>query len=125
MLNNFSVMGRLTGDPERRETQSGKVCVSFNIACDRDFTSEGGQKTDFFACVAWGSTAEFIAKYFAKGAPILISGRVQIRAYEAKDGGKRYATEVIVDRAYFAGKKPENIPNGYAEIDADDGDLPF
>ena len=90
MLNHIVVMGRLTRDPELRKTASDVSVTSFTVAVDRDFSQQDGQKeTDFLDVVAWRSTAEFAAKYFAKGRMAVISGRLQIRNWEDKEGNKR------------------------------------
>lgn len=90
MLNKIVLMGRLTRDPELRQTQSGNSVVSFTLACDRDFAAQGAEKeTDFVDIVAWRGTAEFVSKYFSKGRMAVVSGRLQIRNWEDKDGNKR------------------------------------
>lgn len=107
MLNRVILMGRLTADPELRQTQSGISVLSFSIAVDRDFTPKGEEKqTDFVNLVAWRQTAEFISKYFSKGRMIAVEGRLSVRNYVDSNGNKRVATEVVVDRAYFADSKP-------------------
>lgn len=106
MLNRVILMGRLTADPELRQTQTGTSVVSFSIAVDRDYTPKGEEKqTDFINLVAWRQTAEFISKYFSKGKMIAVEGRIQTRNYTDNNGNKRYVTEVIVDRPYFADSK--------------------
>lgn len=115
MLNHVNLMGRLTKDPEIRRTESGIPVASFSIACDRDFSnkSTGEKETDFFNVVAWRNTAEFISKYFAKGRMIVISGRLQVRSWQDKDGNKRTTTEVIAENCYFGDSKPaESQPYG-------------
>lgn len=116
MLNNITIMGRLTKDPELRRTQSGIAVTSFSIACDRDYKPEGGEReTDFVDCVAWRGTAEFVQKYFAKGRMAVVSGRLQIRPWTDKDGNKRRATEIVADNVYFGDSKPNNENgNSYA-----------
>ena len=90
MLNHITIMGRLTRDPELRRTQSGTPVTSFSLAVDRDFKSQSGEKeTDFIDVVAWRATAEFVAKYFTKGRMAVVEGRLQIRDWTDKDGGKR------------------------------------
>ena len=90
MLNHITIMGRLTRDPELRYTQSQTPVASFTLAVDRDFGSrDGGEKqTDFIDCVAWRQTAEFVSKYFTKGSMAVVSGRLQIRDWTDRDGGK-------------------------------------
>lgn len=107
MLNRVILMGRLTADPELRQTQSGISVLSFSIAVDRDFTPKGEEKqTDFVNLVAWRQTAEFISKYFSKGRMIAVEGSLRVRNYVDSNGNKRVATEVVIDRAYFADSKP-------------------
>lgn len=107
MLNQITVMGRLTRDPELRYTQTQTPVASFTLAVDRDFvTKESGERqTDFIDCVAWRSTAEFISKYFAKGSLAAVVGRLQIRDWIDKDGNKRRNAEVIVENIYFGESK--------------------
>ena len=91
MLNRIILMGRLTRDPELRHTQSGTAVASFSLAVDRDFKSrDSGEKaTDFIDIVAWRNTAEFVSKYFTKGRMAVVEGRLQIRDWTDRDGGKR------------------------------------
>ena len=104
MLNHIEVMGNLVADPELKTTGSGiKVC-SFRVACERDYAANGAQKeTDFVDCVAWREKAEFVCKYFAKGMPILVSGRLQMRKWEDRSGAKRVSAEIQAENVYFAG----------------------
>lgn len=107
MLNKVIIMGRLTADPEIRQTQNGTDMVSFCVAVERNFSDTNGQKqTDFIHCAAWKATAQFISKYFSKGQMIALEGSIQTRNYEDKSGNKRTAVEVVVDAAYFADSKP-------------------
>lgn len=107
MLNHIVLMGRLTRDPELRRTGSGVAVASFSIAVDRDFKAQGGEKeTDFIDIVAWRSTAEFVSKYFAKGRMAVVSGRLQMRSWNDKDGNKRVSAEVVADNVYFGDSKP-------------------
>ena len=103
MLNHITIMGRLTRDPELRYTQSQTPVASFTLAVDRDYGSrDGGEKqTDFIDCVAWRQTAEFVSKYFQKGSMAVVSGRLQIRDWTDREGGKRRSAEVVVDNVYF------------------------
>ena len=107
MLNHIVLMGRLTRDPELRRTGSGIAVASFTLAVDRDFGSkESGEKeTDFIDIVAWRSTAEFVSKYFTKGRMAVVSGRLQIRNWNDKDGNKRRSAEVVADNVYFGDSK--------------------
>ena len=106
MLNKTILMGRLTRDPELRHTQSGTAVCSFSSACDRDFKNATGEReTDFFDCVAWRQTAEFVSKYFTKGRMAVVSGRLQIRNWTDKEGNKRRSAEVVADNIYFGDSK--------------------
>lgn len=140
MLNQITLMGRLTRDPELRRTQSGTAVASFSLAVDRDYSGkDGGEKeTDFIDCVAWRNTAEFISKYFTKGRMAVVAGRLQIRPWTDRDGNKRRSAEVIIDSAYFGDSKRESdgANTRYSEpthssigeypvIEDDDGNLPF
>ncbi len=108
MLNNVVLMGRLTADPELRQTASGIEVTSFSIAIDRGFVRQGEERqTDFINCVAWRQTAKFISSYFHKGSMIAVTGSIQTRNYEDKQGNKRVATEVVVANASFCGSKSE------------------
>ena len=107
MLNHIVLMGRLTRDPELRYTQSQIPVASFTLAVDRDFGGrDGGEKqTDFIDIVAWRSTAEFVSKYFTKGSMAAVSGRLQIRDWTDREGGKRRSAEVVADNVYFGDSK--------------------
>lgn len=107
-MNRIILMGRLTKDPEIRYTQSGKVVASFTIAVDRPFSGQDGQReADFINCVLWGKQAETFGNSVFKGHRVLVEGRLQIRAYDAKDGTKKWLTEVICDRFEFIERKTE------------------
>ena len=110
MLNHIVIMGRMTRDPELRRTGSGVAVASFTVAVDRDFGGrDGGEKeTDFIDCVAWRQTGEFVSKYFTKGRMIVVSGRLQIRSWNDKDGNKRRTAEVVADNCYFGDSKRES-----------------
>lgn len=127
MLNKIFIMGRLTRDPELRRTNSGTAVTSFTLAVDRDFKNADGTKdTDFVDVVAWRSTAEFAAKYFAKGRMAVVEGRLQIRDWQDKDGNKRRSAEVVASNIYFADSKKETAnAQEFSELTDDDPDLPF
>ncbi len=137
MLNKIFIMGRLTRDPELRRTQSGIAVTSFSLAVDRDFKTQSGEKeTDFIDVVAWRATAEFVAKYFAKGRMAVVEGRLQMRDWTDKDGNKRRNAEVLADNIYFGDSKKDTEDrdgryggagrsSGFSEIDEEDEDLPF
>ncbi len=117
MLNHIVLMGRLTRDPELRRTGSGVAVATFSLAVDRDFpnSATGERETDFIDIVAWRNTAEFVSKYFAKGRMAVVSGRLQIRNWNDKDGNKRRSAEVIADNIYFGDSKREGSDNGYSQ----------
>ena len=149
MLNHITIMGRLTRDPELRYTQSQTPVASFTLAVDRDFGGrDGGEKqTDFIDCVAWRQTAEFVSKYFQKGSMAVVSGRLQIRDWTDRDGGKRRSAEVVVDNIYFGESRRRDggdarstndyhydsyqsrstsaAPSVFSDLSDDDGELPF
>ena len=115
MLNHIVLMGRLTRDPELRRTGRGVAVASFPLAVDRDFASQGGEKeTDFVDIVAWRSTAEFVSKYFTKGRMAVVSGRLQIRNWQDKEGNKRRSPEVVADQVYFGDSKRDSENGGYS-----------
>lgn len=136
MVNRCILMGRMTCDPELRTTSGGKSVTSFTIACERDVKNQDGSRTtDFIDCVAWGTTAEFAAKYFGKGRMVIVEGRLQVRDWTDKNGNKRKAVEVVADHVYFGEAKPKEeyaapsypVRNGFQELDGfgDEGELPF
>lgn len=109
MLNSVTLMGRLVADPELKTTQNGTSVASFRLAVERNYAPQGQERqADFIPCVAWRQTAEFIGKYFTKGRMIAVEGSLQSRNYEDKNGQKRTAIEVIVERVHFADSKPES-----------------
>ena len=111
MLNRSVLMGRLTHDPELRHAGEVPVC-SFSIACERDFKNASGEKeTDFIDIVAWRTTAEFVHKYFVKGRMAVVDGRIQVRDWTDKEGGKRRSTEIVADNVYFGDSKPNGESN--------------
>ena len=114
MLSHITIMGRLVRDPELRRTGSGIAVASFTVAVDRDFGSrDGGEReTDFIDCVAWRQTGEFVSKYFTKGRMIVVSGRLQIRSWNDKDGNKRRTAEVVADNCYFGDSRRDGESTG-------------
>ena len=116
-MNKVILMGRLTKDIEMRQTPNGVSLVRFSIAVTRRFKNSNGEyDADFINCVAWRKTGEFIARYFQKGSMIAIVGSIQTRSWDGNDGKKQYATEVIVDEAYFTGSKSENSTGGNTDF---------
>ena len=131
MLNHVVEQGRICNDIELRRTGSGVAVTSFTIAVERDFSKE--KETDFFDVVCWKNTAEFVSKYFSKGRMIVVSGRLQTRSWNDKDGNKRKTVEIVADNCYFGDSKtsgdkndsPMSQPQDFALMDGDDGGLPF
>lgn len=147
MLNVVAIIGRLAASPELKATSSGKSVCSFRIANDSGYKDASGQsQTNWLDVTAWGKTAEFVCKYFPKGALIAIDGRLQTRQYQGKNGQNRTATEIVAQNVNFCGNKESTSPAlqnaaqrpaapsqrmqgepdaDYAPIDDDEGDLPF
>ena len=107
MINAVVLMGRLVRDTEIRTTTSGKSVCSFSLAVERDFQRSEEKTADYFDCVAWGNTAEFVGKYFHKGRMIALQGRLQARTYKDREGNNRKVVEVIADKVSFTGEKAE------------------
>jgi len=116
MLNNIIISGRLVRDPSQKATQNGVAVSNFTVAVDRSFAQGGKKETDFFDCVAWRGTAEFVGKHFKKGAWIAVQGRMESRSYQTQAGDNRRVWEVQVDNVHFCGGKDAGQPAG----DADD-----
>ena len=142
-LNKVILGGRLTANPELKQTGNGVAVTSFTIAVDRKYSKDSEKKADFITIVAWRQTAEFICKYFTKGSAIIICGELQTRSWKDADGKNRYATEVVASEVSFVESKKnsetnsapaEEIPTqgnvgGYTsgdfEVIDDDFGLPF
>lgn len=131
MLNKAIVIGRMTADPELKQTNSGKSVSSFRIAVNRQRDRE---KVDFLDVVTWGKTAEFVNQWFSKGEPIGVDGRIETRSYEDKNGNKRTAVEIVAEAVFFVGSKStgkaeekpaESEQGGFEEVEGDPNDLPF
>ena len=147
-FNKVILGGRLTADPELKQTQTGVAVVSFSIAVNRRFAGkEAGQQTDFFTVTAWRATAEFVTRYFKKGSSICVVGSIQNRSWTDQQGQKRYTTDIIADEVMFVDSRgessvgdaqsytpdvystpafsstPSSAPN-FEEVESDD-DLPF
>ena len=152
-FNKVILIGNLTAHPELKQTASGLSVCSFNIAVNRRTSKDGEQSCDFITIVTWRQTAEFVAKYFTKGKPILVCGQLQVRTWTDNQGNKRTATDVVADEVSFVSSEPEksaepikaeesgivgayvaakatmpsaytDTPSNYEEI-PNDGDLPF
>jgi single-strand DNA-binding protein len=125
-MNKVMLLGRLTKDAEIKTINEDKKVATFNLAVNRRFRKEGEPDADFINCVAWNKTAELIEKYITKGRQIAVSGRLNTRSYEDKEGSKRYVTEVIVDEIDFADSKKEEKSEEQQEFfTGETDDLPF
>ena len=128
-LNMVTLCGHLTADVELKQTQSGVSVCTFTLAINRPYTKEVNQESDFINCQAWRQTAEFIAKYFKKGSSLCIMGAIQTRSWTDQNNNKRYATEVVADRAFFVDSREEaprsEAPAPQQQTLPEDQDLPF
>ena len=111
MLNHIDIQGRLVKEPEMRTTNSGIAVTTFTLAHDRDFQKDA---VDFVDCVAWRQTGEFVSKYFHKGQLAIVSGRLQSRKWEDRDGNKRTNWEIQCDNVYFGESKRNDSGDGYS-----------
>lgn len=108
MINNTTLVGRLTKDPELRYTNSGIAVTSFTLAVERNYTNaQGERETDFITCQSWRGTAEIIGKLGVKGALVGITGNIQTRNYDNNQGQKVYVTEIVVDN--FQMLEPKSV----------------
>lgn len=119
MLNHIVLMGRLTRDPELRYTPSQLPVTTFRIAVERDYSRGEERQTDFIDVVAWRHNAEFVSQYFRKGSMIVASGRLQMREWQDKDGGRRVSTEVVAESIYF-GESAKRDEGGFQRAPAVD-----
>ncbi|MBQ7380963.1 MAG: single-stranded DNA-binding protein [Clostridia bacterium] len=122
-LNKVVLAGRLTAEPELKQTQSGISVLSFSIAVNRRYVKstdgqQAQQQTDFINLVAWRQTAEFISRFFHQGSSICVTGSIQVRPWQDQQGQKRYSTEVVVDEAMFVDSKGEGASGGQYTPDA-------
>lgn len=113
-INNVTLLGRMSRTPDLKATQSGISVVSFTVAVDRNYKSGEEREADFINCTAWRGTADFVSKWFHKGDPIALTGRIQTRKWQTEDGQNRYATEVVCDNVSFVPKtkQSDNAQNG-------------
>lgn len=131
MLNKTILLGRLTSDPDLKQTNSGVSVATFTVAVERNYKSGDAKLTDFIPCNAWRSTADFVAKYFHKGDMIAVDGTLQSDKYTDKDGNNRTSYRVIAENVSFCGGKKETDSHGTATVSNDpmiavsDDDLPF
>lgn len=120
-LNKVVLCGRLTADPELKQTTGGIAVVSFTLAVNRRYQAKSAdgspaqQQADFISVVAWRQTAEFISRYFRKGSALCITGSIQTRTWQDTQGQKRYATEVVADEAMFVDSKNEGGAGQYGD----------
>jgi single-strand DNA-binding protein len=140
-MNKVVLIGRLTKDPELKYTPgSGTAVTTITLAVDRRFSKDNQREADFIPVVIWGKSAESTAQYMGKGKLMGVSGRIQTRSYESKDGGRRYVTEVVAEEIKFLewGNKNQSNEGGFTDNDnqgygasfddmtpIDDGDIPF
>ena len=108
MYNKAILIGRITADPELKQTPTGLHVCSFSIACDRRYSKDGERKADFINIVTWRQQAEFVCRYFHKGDAIGIEGTIQTRTYDDKNGVKHYITEIVAEQVFFVGGKSSN-----------------
>jgi len=118
-VNKVILVGRLTRDPEVKNTTTGKAVATFTLAVDRRFKNKDGQKeADFVPIVVWGKQAEFAGQYLSKGSQIGVSGRLQVRSYDAQDGQRRYVTEVVADEINFLSSSRKDSNAGFQQASA-------
>ena len=122
-MNHVTLIGRLTKDPEVRYTQSGTAVGTFTLAVDRRVQKDKPKDADFIPCVVWNKTAEVVGNWCKKGKQVGVEGRMQVRSYDAKDGSKRYVTEVIVSNLELLGKGDGASHQGGGQLT--DEDIPF
>lgn len=134
-MNRVEFIGNLSKAPDVKQTTSGKTVCSLTIAVNRRYKDADGKTTaDFFSVQVWGKLAEVCARYLDKGKKIYVAGELRNRSYDAKDGTKRYVTEVIANEIEFLSPKSESAPAGSAavppvddwpDLNIDDDKLPF
>lgn len=138
MINNVTLVGRLTKDPELRYTPSNVAVASFSLAVNRNFKNQAGDReADFISCIMWRQQAENFANWLKKGALVGITGRIQTRSYENQHGQRVYVTEVVAESFQTLEKKDNSanqasmenqMPPGFGAtnpMDISDDDLPF
>jgi single-strand DNA-binding protein len=130
MLNRAILIGRLTKDPELRYTPNGVAVASFTLAVNRSWLNQQGEReADFIPIVVWRKQAENCANYIGKGSLVAVEGRIQVRTYDAKDGQRRWVTEIIADNVRFLDKRESNNTQGIgsvgSEVEFTEDDIPF
>ena len=134
-MNKVTLIGRPTKQPDLKFTPgTGTPVCTMTLAVDRPFLKDGQREADFIPVVIWGKPAENTANYVGKGKLVAVSGRIQTRSYDAKDGSKRYVTEVVADEVQFLEWSTNSVqdsnnsgdfPYGDDMTPVDDGDIPF
>lgn len=122
-MNNVSLVGRLTKDPELKTTQSGLSVCRFTVAVDRPYSKD--RQADFISCIAWRKTAEFIDSYFSKGQRIALTGSIQTGSYTDKDGKTVYTTDINVNNVEFCESKKQSDSSGNNLNNVETDDMPF
>jgi single-strand DNA-binding protein len=130
MLNHIVIHGRLTKDPELRTTQSGVSVCNFSVAVDRSYKKGEEKLTDFFSVVCWRGLADLVCNHFHKGKEIVVSGEMQSRKYEDKEGATRIIWELLAQSVDFCGSKTEHKETAFEsdmvfEVDVKEEDMPF
>ena len=118
MLNTAIIMGRLTADPELKSTGTGVSVCSFTVAVDRRFKGQNEERqADFIRCVAWRQSAEFLSRHFREGSMVAVTGSIQVRSYEDKNGNRREAVELVAEQISFTGERQQggNAGGGYRD----------
>lgn len=124
-MNVVTLVGRLTADPDRKETGSGTTMTTFRLAVKREFAKDGQTDADFFRIVTFGKQAESVARYLAKGSWAAVNGRIQNETYTGKGGEKKNSVSIIADRVEFVGAKAEPRPQYDGFHEYQDDDVPF
>lgn len=128
-INNVTLTGRLTGEPDCRYSTTGMAITNFTLAVDRPPAKDGSKQADFPRCICFNKTAELAANHLNKGSLVGVEGRIQTGKYEGRDGVTRYTTDVIVNRIHFLSSKPkqqdDDPPLDTSGLGLEDGDLPF
>ena len=130
-MNKVMLIGNLTKDPDVRTTSGGASVTTLSIAVNRRFKDKSGERvTDYFRVVAWNKLADICGKYLVKGNKVSVSGELQTKDYEAKDGTKRYVTEILADEVEFLTPKSDRNQSvddiGFTDITGDEGEgFPF
>ena len=114
-MNQVQLTGRLVRDPNKTETQSGMTIAKFTVACDRMPDKNGDRKADFISCIAFGKTGDTLMKYWKKGKPIAVEGRIQTGSYQKQDGTTVYTTDILVNRIEFVPADKQQTSEEYPD----------